>query len=357
MFDLGVGEQVRFRLRDLVQAPLAAATVETGPGVVVVEHEVAGKYGKDRTACAEDSASTWHFAWGATTRDAREVLVLYNPFANDVSVDATFSTDRGIRQPLRWQGLTVPARSLVGIPVGDDVTRRGHVAVTLRAKGGSLLVDRLQEFDGALGVGGLDVAGGNPAARTTWVFPDGVVDRATAATEQVVLYNPGTTQAEVDVQVLGVPSDQPAPEPFGVVVRPGRYEVLDLDGQRRVAPTVHHALAVRSRNGVPIVAERLVGRNRIVQARPAATAASRGWAFVGTTGGRVAVFNPDPDHAATVDVTMFVDGEIVRAPGRSGVEIPPEGRAEVPLPPLGPRPEAATVVVDADAPVVAQPVG
>jgi len=352
---VGAGRQVRLRLGDLVGAPLAAATVETSRGVVAVEHEVSGKHGTDRTACTQDSAATWHFAWGATTRDARELLVLYNPFANDVAVDATFSTDRGIRQPLRWQGLLVPARSLVGIRIGDDVTRRGHVAVTLRAKGGSLLVDRLQGFDGALGTAGLDVAGGESAPRTTWVFPDGVVARGAA--ERVVLYNPGAETAEVDVSVLGGPSDRPAPEPFGVVVRPGRYEVLNLDGQRRVVPNVRHAVEVRSRNGVPVVAERLVGRNRTVQARPATSAASRGWVLVAQTGGRVAVVNPDPDHPATVDVTMLVDGEPVRAPGLRGVEVPPAGRAELPLPARGPKPRPATVTVVSDRPVVAQPTG
>ncbi|HMJ74934.1 MAG TPA: DUF5719 family protein [Iamia sp.] len=270
-FDLAAGEQARFRLAEMVEAPLAAAVVELdtdragtpplthsqrpGGGGATVSHEVAGPEGTDSSPCTSRSSSTWHFAWGATTRDASERLVLFNPFPNDVTVDAVFSTDRGVREPLRWQGLTVPARSVVAVDVGDDVTRRGHVAATLHVRGGRLVVDRLQGFDGQLGSAGLSVAAGVTEAATTWTFAPGLVDDAHG--ERIVLYNPG--EAVADVEVAVVPDAGPPPEPFGVVVRPGRYEVLDLGQQPRVSWGVPHTITVTSHDGVPVVAERITG--------------------------------------------------------------------------------------------------
>lgn len=270
-FTLAAGEQGRFRLGDLVEAPLAAAVVELdtdrsgipplthgrrpGGATPQVVHEVAGPQGTDSSPCTSRSSSTWHFAWGTTTRDATERLVLFNPFPNDVTVDAVFSTDRGMREPLRWQGLTVPARSVVAVDVGDDVTRRRHVAATLHVWGGRLVVDRLQVFDGQLGSAGLSVAAGVAEPATRWTFAPGLVDDAHA--ERIVLYNPG--EAVADVEVAVVPDAGQPPEPFGVVVRPGRYEVLDLAQQPRVSWGTPHTITVTSHDGVPVVAERITG--------------------------------------------------------------------------------------------------
>ena len=275
-FSIGAGEQVRFRLADVVQAPLAAAIVELDPETpltvppptratepaeppaATVEHEVRGPRGADTAPCTARSAATWHFAWGATTRDADEQLVLFNPFPNDVAVDAVFSTDRGVREPQRWQGLTVPARSVVAVDVGDDVTRRDHVAASLHVRGGRLVVARVQAFDGQLGAAGMSVATGVPEAGLDWSFAEGRVEPGDAA--RIVLYNPGTTVAEMEVVVeVGEEEVDYQPEPFGVTVRPGRYEVLDLAEQARVPKGLAQTVQVRSTNGVPVVVERVTG--------------------------------------------------------------------------------------------------
>ena len=87
--------RVEVRLGDVVAAPLAAAVVEAaGPGVAV-EHRVSGPYGSDVAPCASFAAPTWHFAWGSTTRDARELVVLFNPFPSPATVDAIFTTEDG----------------------------------------------------------------------------------------------------------------------------------------------------------------------------------------------------------------------------------------------------------------------
>ncbi|HEX6419140.1 MAG TPA: hypothetical protein VFZ77_11620, partial [Acidimicrobiales bacterium] len=106
--DVPAGGRTDVRLGDLVEAPLAAAVVEVEGGEAVVEHRVRGEHGEDVGPCSTYAADTWHFAWGSTTRDAREVVVLFNPFPSAATVDAAFATEDGPREPVRLQGFPVP---------------------------------------------------------------------------------------------------------------------------------------------------------------------------------------------------------------------------------------------------------
>ncbi|HEY2998820.1 MAG TPA: DUF5719 family protein, partial [Acidimicrobiales bacterium] len=164
------GERVDVRLGDLVGAPLAAAVVEVDGGGVAIQHAVRGAHGADLGPCATAAAPAWHLAWGATTRDARDLVVLFNPFPSAATVDGTFVTEDGPREPVRFQGFPVPARSVVGVDLGDDVTRSKQVAATFTARTGRIVVERVQQFDGTLGTEGLSLDLGVPAVAPTWVF-------------------------------------------------------------------------------------------------------------------------------------------------------------------------------------------
>lgn len=256
--EVGPDERLRVRLADLYdgnEGVFLAALVETdvahGPEVRVA-HEVSGGHGTATGSCATRGASEWHFAWGATTRDAEDLLVLFNPFPNDVVVDAEFSTPGGIREPLRWQGLTVPARRVVAVDVGDDVTRRAQVAASLRARSGALVVERLQVFDGSLDVEGMRLSMGRTAPALHQILPGG--DRR----EMVVLYNPTDESAELEVHVVPDAPDEPPPLPFGIVLRPGQSETLDYSTEGRVPSGSSYETQVRSLNAVPVVAEQVL---------------------------------------------------------------------------------------------------
>jgi hypothetical protein len=354
---------------------MAAATVEAGSGGVTVEHEVESPVGRDVAPCASTASPTWYFAWGATSRDARELLVLFNPFPSDVVVDAVFSTEGGVREPLRWQGFTVPAHSVVGVDVGDDVTRREQVSAALRARSGRLVVDRLQIFDGTQETAGVSVALGQTAPGHDWLFSHGRVGDGVG--ERIVLYNPGETAAEVEVSVEGVDSAARPPEPFGVVVRPGRYEVLDYGEEARVEPGVGHGTSVRSLNGVPVVAERVMTYDRPPAApsgpprrdlsvTPPSPVASTEWSFpaVGDDGEgeseglelRYTVMNPARDEPARVTLTLYAGGEVVGLPELASVTVAPGERASLELPAEAVARAGAdgTVVLHADAPVTAE---
>jgi hypothetical protein len=390
-------QRATLRLGDEVQAPLAAAIVEVDGGGVAVEHRVSGRYGADIGPCSPFTAATWHLAWGTTTRDARDLVVLFNPFPSAATVDASFISEDGRRDPVRWQGFPVPARSVVGVELTDDITRSGQVAATFRARTGRVVVERIAQFDGSLGVRGMSLDLAVPGAGTAWAFADGGATAPTpvaaapgsddpgarsglAASEKIVVYNPGADRAEVEVQVVPGPAeagDDQAPEPFRLSVGPGAYDVVDLGAEARVPPGGHHATLVRSTNGVPVVAERVTtdvftprttsrrSRQRTrtpppgseTSASPGALLAATGWTFAALdTGGGVttsiALYNPDPARTVRVRIEgLPATGEAPPAPIEA--EVAPGGRTTVDLPPdAGARLRGA--VVTADGPVVAE---
>ncbi|HLM65686.1 MAG TPA: DUF5719 family protein [Acidimicrobiales bacterium] len=331
------GGRVDVRLADLIDAPLAAALVEAA-GPVVVEHQVEGPKGRDVGACASTAAPEWHLAWGATTRDARELLVLFNPFPSAATVDIVLTTDDGIRQPVRYQGLPVPGGGVVGLDVGDDVTRKEQVALSVRTRSGSIVVEQLQQFDGSgrHETRGLAVVLAVPQPLEAWGFATGRLGGGRR--EQIVVYNPTDERAEVDVSVRPSGGDgREPPPPFGLTIRAGGYEVIDYGEDERVPRDVGHATVVRSRNGVPVVAERVLsfpGSAGDIAAGTGATFADRSWLFAtrGSDDDAVAflvAYNPDRDRPARVSATGYVDGEAVAPDELQDVEVPPGGRAEL----------------------------
>ena len=371
-FAVAARSRATFRLADMRSAPVAAALVELDRGGLAVEHQVVGANGGDVAPCASAAASSWHFAWGSTSRDAREVLVLFNPFASDIAVDASFATEAGVREPLGWQALIVPARGVVGIDVGQDVTRRDQVAATIRARGGGrLIVDRLQVFDGRAGRRGLSLSLGQPDPTEIALFPGGRVGAHTG--ERIVLYNPDDDTAEVEVHVQTPGTDRAPVQPFEMVVRPGRYEVLDYAAEDRLPRDVDHVTVVRSRNGVPVVAERVQNAGSQLSAAPGALFRASTWVFpavqaAGAQPPSFTVVNPDADHPARVSVDLYAEGRRIPRPELQQLDVPAGGRITVPVPmplPAGagsaapaatagsPGSRGASVVVRSDRAVVA----
>jgi hypothetical protein len=340
-------DRVELRLAGLVAAPLVAALVESKGGAVAVEHRVTGPHGVDVGPCASATAPVWHLAAGATTRDAREVVVLFNPFPTDAIVDIGFATEAGSREPVRYQGFPVAAGTVVGVDIGDDVAREGQVAATLRSRTGRVVAERLQEFDGSLGPEGLAVALGVPEPSTSWAFADGAVDDG--GTERIVVYNPGDERAEVEVRVLPTTDDEsPAPQPFRLGIRAGTFTIVDYGAEERVAAGVGHATVVRSTNGVPVVAERSMmdeaqpddeddddgegGAAGDITSGPGAAAAATRWAFPSAAHGRdeelrFVVFNPDPGRSVGVTLLAVANGRETPVEGARGAVVAPGGRS------------------------------
>jgi hypothetical protein len=393
-------DRAELRLGDLVAAPLVAALVEAAGGAVVVDHRVAGPHGVDVGPCTSATAPVWHLASGATTRDAREVVVLFNPFPTDAIVDIGFHTDAGPREPVRFQGFPVAAGTVVGVDIGDDVAREPHVSATLRTRTGRVVVERLQEFDGSLGPEGLAVALGVPEPAPAWAFADGAVDDG--RTERIIVYNPNDERAQVEVRVVPTSDERaPAPQPFRLSIRAGAFSVVDYGAEERVTAGVEHATVVRSTNGVPVVAERAMtqvvesdeeddaddgddgedgadgedgedgedgadaedaedgdeesseaaDRTGDITTGPGSVVAAHRWAFtssVDNDGAGFAVFNPDPERSARVTLLAVADGRKAEFGSVRDVEVPAGGRVTL----AGAA--AAAWIVESGAPVVVE---
>lgn len=346
-------------LADVVQGDYLAAVVELDGGDAVVELSTTGPLGTSVTPCASTASPTWYFAEGVTTRDATEVLVVFNPFPEDAVVDFAFTTEEGQVTPQALTGLSVQGRGLAAINVGDYVQRREAVAARITARTGRLVVSRVQIFDGSVGQKGASVTLGVPSPEPVWYFADGLA--ADGLAERFQVYNPLQSEAQVE---LAIALDDGEAEPLRITVpRESRVSVVAND-ESRVPKGVGHSVILRSTNGVDVVVERSVdatgaaGRSG-VGSSPGARATARRWVFAAGRADAdidefLAVANPGT-AAVEVTVSVLADGVLREVTGLRDLEVAPGGRTVVRLADHVPVPAAAlSLLVTGTGPVVAE---
>ncbi len=374
----------RVRLADLLQADWASAQVTLDRGDVAVEHEVEGPQGRDVAPCHSAADDRWYLPSGATTRDARYYLAVYNPTPVAATVDMEFATVEGPRQPGDLQGIPVAPRSMVAVNVAAVVTVRDLIAATVTARRGRIVVDRIQTFDGrgassteeeaaaeAYRRKGLTVTPAVPAARPTWTFPAGVRtvardaagDPAGGIHEVVHVFNPGSREVTVEVAVeLDDPRRNGRLDPIPLTVAAGEVATFDVDATPGVPEDVRHSITVSAEDGRSIVAERtLVAEGETdyvgVATSTGSPVAAERWVFA--AGGRsddldavrIALVNPG-DEAVDVELVSFGDGERVAIDLDEPVTLDPGARREVVIEGL---PEGrGSIEVTSSAPVVAE---
>jgi hypothetical protein len=353
--------RVEVRLGDLAPAELAGAIVEVPGGQVSVEHQISGSLGLATAPCSTTASTSWSFPWGVTARGSRELLVFMNPFPDDATVDITFATDEGVRDTARFQNFIVPGQSVVGAYIDEDVTRKAQVSAQVTVGGGRLIVDRIQTFDGTDGRSGITLGLGVPTPALMWMYPIG--DKTAGVTEQVVVYNPTDDVAEVEVEArLDDPGANIPPEPFELTISPGRYSIIDVRAEDRVPADVGHAIIVRSLNGVPVAAERVLAAldpspRRGVGVTAGSPVGAPIWYFPGggPTDERdeyLVLLNLD-DRAVTYSVTGFSAGQTLAIQGLQQLTVPEGGRVVIRLGDHIARADLP-VVVTADGPIVAE---
>ncbi|MEX2659865.1 MAG: DUF5719 family protein, partial [Acidimicrobiales bacterium] len=227
---------------DAVSAGMLSAIVELDGGEVGVEHRLRTKRGVDVAPCASSASPTWYFANGTTARDASQRLVLFNPFAEDVVVDISFSTNEGRDEPAALQGLPIPAGTTNVVELTEHVRRRDVTATSIVARRGRLVVDRVQSFDGSEGRRSLSLALAAPEPAEVWTFPEGFYTEG--ITERWHLYNPHDREALASLEL--VPEDGDLPEPVDLTIPPHGQVVVEASELGRVAADVAHFSTVRS---------------------------------------------------------------------------------------------------------------
>jgi hypothetical protein len=329
--------RVSVRLADVLTADNASALVELDGGAAVAELVTIGPQGDSVTPCASAASDTWYFAEGATTIDATEVLMVFNPFPEDALVDMSFATESGQVVPQALTGLVVEGRGMRAISVGDAVRREAVVSSTVTSRVGRLVVARLQLFDGTGSVPrrGVALTLGAPTTSSQWYFPEGYVGEG--VTERIQVYNPTARESRIEIEVL---LDQGEADPVELTIPPRNRVTFVANDEPRIPKNLGHAAVVRAVNGVDVVAE------RTIEALPpsgltglsvtlGATRPARRWALAAGEPDLVVdeylvVLNPG-NAAVDVAVTALPDGDRVVAPGLRRVRVAGRGRAVIRL--------------------------
>lgn len=342
------GDAVDVRLGDVTGAEgdHVAALVESTGGVLVT-HRLEGSGPAARGECSSTAATEWHLAGGSTRDGAAQVITIFNPFPQEAIVSLTFDTPNGTRSPSAYQSLTVRAGGVIPVDVSQVAPLFDATAADISARSGRVVVERLQSTGDAASATA-SLALGTPRPAPQWIFAGAQVDAGVGTA--LVIHNPTRREARVDVELHLDPYEgAPAIEPITVTVRPERSQTVVLSplalpvGARGVvdastrlpqdAPVpVTYWAAIRSLNGVSVVAERIdgpapaeggaPGAPAVARWQPGITVSAREWAVAGGVT-QLAIVNPGTEAVAIVTVRRLSAGSAVTV---VEVEVPQGGR-------------------------------
>jgi hypothetical protein len=334
------------------QAPFVGAVVELDGGGAAVEQVVTGAQGMSTAACATSGSDRWYFADGTTQENANLYLALLNPYTEDAIVDLSFTTELGAEAPADFQGIVVPAQSLVSVDLGTHLRQRRQVAATVSARAGRVVAFKTQVIAPAPSPGGQSPAGpnaasgtpsgsrppglslvlGSPSPGTTWWWPQGAVTEG--VTERYQIFNPGGTAASVS---LAVSLDQGSAEPFSLQVPPHGTVTVTSSNEARIPKGVGYAAVLRSENGVGVIAERTVdaaapsAQTGLADVAGSRLTATRWLLAAGAADASVDEFvlvsNPG-SRPAVVSLSALA-GATAPLPGLSSLTVPAGGRVAV----------------------------
>ncbi len=326
--------RVDVRLGDLMVAPWAAAVVELLGAEGVVEQSVIGPTGRSTSACANSAGSTWYLADGATTVDATLGILLFNPFPDDAIVDVSFSTSEGTRNPQATQGYVVPGTSVRLLELNEIVRREPTISTTVEARSGRVVAGRVQIYpEGAKRALSVGVASPEPAEQ--WWFASG--QKGDTAAERVTIFNPGDSDAEVDVAFYPAdPSTAPPTDPVQLTVPAGASATVDVATTDSV-PAGQHSILVLSEASRPVVAERVLevqgdaARNVTIQPGSPLTATT--WTFVtgAADGAEALVVANATGEATTASVLALGPAGFTVVPGLEDMAVPAAGLIRIDL--------------------------
>lgn len=256
--ELAAQSRTTLRASDLVNATWASLLIEVDGGGVAVDHNLTGPYGGTGGPCASAASAIWHVPANSTLFGVRNLIALFNPFAERAVLDLVAETDEGRREPTEYSGLVVEPRSVRVVDLAEVITVRDQVALSISARAGLVVAEQLEVVTETAELPtSLAVSLAAPATQPAWYFPLGA-PLLEGVTQRVVVYNPGDAIAEVDVQVLLGDPDVGFVEPFALSVRPGEYRVVDLGEEERVPTGTAVGAYVETRNDTSVVAARVV---------------------------------------------------------------------------------------------------
>lgn len=359
------GEQLRVPVSSVLQTaerPDEAGLI-VGPGVVVevfggrsvVEHQIDGEFDFAVGPCARYAGRDWYFAAGTTERGAEANAALFNPFNDDAIVDLTFATDTGFVAPADLQGLVVPRRTRLTVPVGTFVRRQAQVASHAHVRTGRIVAEQSLTFTAENETRrGLTLSLGAPRPEPSWALP-GVVPED-GASHLALVANFGPTATEVEI----VPrfEEQTRARQQRVPVGGRTVAIVDLASLGGAGAPL--AFDVQTTGASPVVVEEFAWWGPPATTTGSATALASpvrapGWTFaVGRPApegdATISVLNPGRNRA-TVALLAYPSGGRDQATTVQELTVPAGSQARFTLGELDVAPDE--VLVRADEPVVA----
>lgn len=186
----------------------AASVTVSGSGVAVAETTTSGGQAL-ATPCALGSSSRGFVASGSTIGSSDSEVAVFNPAVTPAVVNVRVGTEAAPVEPMAYQGVVVPPKSLAVFDLAKYVPQRTRVAVAVNATAGRIVVGSLSVVSAEvqtklLGPGhsyaeegaSLAVGVGRPLDR--WVMPLGPL--ASSQAEAVRLFDPGPRPAVVTLR-------------------------------------------------------------------------------------------------------------------------------------------------------------
>jgi hypothetical protein len=245
--------------------PYLGAVVDLDGGQAAVQQVVTGNEGTSSTACATSGSSAWYFPTGTTQESSTLSLTLVNPYPDDAIADLSFTTEQGQENPQDFQGIVIPANSVLGLDLGSHLRLRAAIATTVNLRVGRVAAFETQTVQAQSSAAvanqapgslpwppGTSLTRGAPATGTAWWWPTGAA--SDGANEQYVIYNPGGAEAQVSLQP---DLDQGSADPFQISVDPHAVAVVTTNTESRIPKGVGHAAGLHVTNGIGVVAARL----------------------------------------------------------------------------------------------------
>lgn len=352
---------------DLQVSPFAALVAETNDPGIAVERRIVSPGGTTTSTspCASASSDRWFVPTGTTTRDAQELLAVFNPFPVDAVLDVTFQTSDGFRNPPELQALPVPGGQLRVLDISKSVPRLEQLSATVSSRSGRVIVERMQRFDGsdANHPAGQAITLGAPAPSQVWVFGDGEITDGFNETYTVV--NPSDRTVSTQVQLtLEDPATNGTVDPITLDVPARTYTQVVMRDQTRVLPNVAHSVVVRTQDPGGLIVERVLtgappsARRGYAPSLGSPLLATRwvladGRAVEGKSADFVTLVNPSADATAHVQLSALGQGQLVAIDGLQDVELPPGGRVTVDIGQHVNRADLP-IVVESDRPVAVE---
>ncbi len=347
---------------DTTRLPTGPLVVELFSPDVVVQQGLDTARVLDLMTCATTTGADWYFAAGTTVRGVKQWLVLDNPLSTDARVDVEVRSEIGLRLLPDLQGIDVPGRSRVEIPMDEKAVRQERVSVAVHAELGRVVASQTMQFGPASGPPGVASTIGALASAERWWFTAGrsVPD----AVERVAITNLGPIDTQAIVQALIGSSGIVAPVSITVPANGVSWvRIGNCEGAKdclRVPKSRGYELVV-SDTQMPVVAQTFsrfgAGTGSLgATTSIGSTVPGRRWIVARTraVAGQstsVAVMAPGP-RAAHISVEVVHDGRVNRPEALQGVTVAASARALLRAEAL-PDDDAA-LVITSDEPVVVE---